>query len=151
MQLTGVNFVAWPESVMFILRPTDPHAPTAAAIACDADAQVDLSNEDDAEQIRVTLEPVEMSLHNPDILHGSAPNLSAKKRVGFVIRYANPEARPLNGRPRVVPVRGQVGHARFQLAEPPSASDAELALRALRDSAAQHFDVVLQNLRLAKR
>ena len=51
MQLTGVNFVAWPESVMFILRPTDPHAPTAAAIACDADAQIDLSMEDDALQI----------------------------------------------------------------------------------------------------
>jgi hypothetical protein len=106
---------------------------------------------DDAEQIRVTLEPGEMSLHNPDILHGSAPNLSAEKRVGFVIRYANPEARPLNGWPRVVAVRGQVGHERFQFAEQPSPSDAELALQALKDSAAQHFDVVLQNLRLAKR
>jgi non-heme Fe2+,alpha-ketoglutarate-dependent halogenase len=106
---------------------------------------------DDADLVRVTLQPGEMSLHHPDILHGSAPNLSPAKRVGFVIRYASPQAQPLGSRPRVVPVRGQVGHDRFQIAPPPSASDAELALAALKESAAQHFDVVLQNLRLAKR
>ena len=106
---------------------------------------------DDAELVRVTLQPGEMSLHNPDILHGSAPNLSPEKRVGFVIRLASPQARPLAGRPAVVVVRGKVEHDRFQLVGPPSAGDAELALAAMKDSAASHFDAVLQNLRLGKR
>src|ERR671934_250969 len=48
------------------------------------------------------LRPGEMSLHDADVLHGSGPNASAVKRVGFVVRYVTPEARPRGGRPPVL-------------------------------------------------
>jgi ectoine hydroxylase-related dioxygenase (phytanoyl-CoA dioxygenase family) len=99
--------------------------------------------------VQVILRAGEMSLHNADVLHGSAPNTSPDKRVGFVIRFANPDARPLEGKPPMALVRGRVPHGRFELVDPPSPADAELALASMKNSAASHFDAVLRNLKLS--
>src|SRR5262249_50698551 len=42
---------------------------------------------DEGEVVDVTLRAGEMSLHDADILHGSGPNRSGQKRVGFVVRF----------------------------------------------------------------
>jgi non-haem Fe2+, alpha-ketoglutarate-dependent halogenase len=93
----------------------------------------------------------EMSLHNPDILHGSSPNLSAHKRVGFAIRFATPEVQTLTGRPPMLLARGHVDPERFDLVDPPSEGDARDALAAMKKSALSHLDAVLLNLKMAKR
>ncbi|HEY8942989.1 MAG TPA: phytanoyl-CoA dioxygenase family protein, partial [Polyangiaceae bacterium] len=41
----------------------------------------------------VELEPGQMSIHDVDVYHGSGPNLSGEKRVGFAVRFITPEAR----------------------------------------------------------
>jgi non-haem Fe2+, alpha-ketoglutarate-dependent halogenase len=105
---------------------------------------------DDQDVVAVELRAGEMSLHNPDIYHGSQPNLSGEKRVGFVIRYVTPEVKPLAGRPPVVLARGTAGNGPFDLVGPPSAQDERLALAAMKQSALQHFDAVLQNLKRAR-
>src|SRR5205823_6190052 len=45
---------------------------------------------DNPSVLNVELPAGAMSLHDPDILHGSGPNHSQEKRVGFVVRYLTP-------------------------------------------------------------
>jgi non-haem Fe2+, alpha-ketoglutarate-dependent halogenase len=42
---------------------------------------------DERDAVDVTLAPGEISLHDPLIVHGSAPNRAPGRRVGFAIRY----------------------------------------------------------------
>jgi hypothetical protein len=111
-----------------------------AAVAVDERAAVD-----------VALQAGEMSLHDADVLHGSGANRSDGKRVGFVIRYVTPEARPRTGRPTVVLARGRGGAGPFHVVGPPTETDGRQALAELKKSAALHLDAMLQNLRLADR
>lgn len=103
----------------------------------------------EARAIDVVLAAGEMSLHDVEIPHGSGPNCSGEKRVGFAIRYVTPEARPPNGRPPAVLARGHDGHDHFQLVEPPTEKDAERALAEMKASAARHLETMLQNLKRA--
>jgi non-haem Fe2+, alpha-ketoglutarate-dependent halogenase len=98
----------------------------------------------------VVLRAGEMSLHNGDVIHGSSPNLSDRKRVGFVVRYTTPDARPASGRPPVVRVRGSAPAGLWTLVEPPDETDPAAALARMRAAANAHFDLVLGNLKRAK-
>jgi non-haem Fe2+, alpha-ketoglutarate-dependent halogenase len=101
--------------------------------------------------VDVSLRAGEMSLHAADVMHGSLPNRSSAKRVGFAIRFVTPDARPIHGRPPVVVARGRDRFGHFAIAEPPTASDTTAALAAMRSSACRHLDVVLANLKHAGR
>jgi ectoine hydroxylase-related dioxygenase (phytanoyl-CoA dioxygenase family) len=46
----------------------------------------------------------EMSLHHNSIIHGSRPNRSDAKRIGFIVRYIIPQVAP--GRGNLVLARG---------------------------------------------
>jgi non-heme Fe2+,alpha-ketoglutarate-dependent halogenase len=95
----------------------------------------------------VELEPGEMSLHDPEILHGSWPNTSGEKRVGFVIRFVAPSAKPLSGRPKAVLARGRDRYDHFEIVDRLNDSAPAQALAEMAASAATHLDVVLDNLR----
>jgi ectoine hydroxylase-related dioxygenase (phytanoyl-CoA dioxygenase family) len=97
--------------------------------------------------VDVTLRSGELSLHSLDTAHGSSPNLSDEKRVGFVIRFITPDARPVHGRPPVLLARGTDSFGNFTHAQPPDLTDEAQALDAMRVSAQQHLDVVLENLK----
>lgn len=99
------------------------------------------------EVLDVELEPGEMSLHDNLVYHGSGPNLSGEKRVGFAIRYITPEARALSGRPRVLVARGTSTADHFEIAPPPSEADPRVALGDMRVSALKHLDAMLSNLK----
>lgn len=122
----------------------------------------------DREPINVELKAGEMSLHDSEILHGSNPNDSDVKRVGFAIRFVTPEARPLAGdppddfdrkrgydpkptdrkdhRPPVIRASGNGECPHFQLADPPDESYAERSLAKMKHSATRHLDTILANL-----
>jgi non-heme Fe2+,alpha-ketoglutarate-dependent halogenase len=95
----------------------------------------------------VILRSGEMSLHDPDLWHGSGPNRSGTKRIGFVIRYVCPESGPVGDAPPALLVRGENRRNRFQLLSPPAETSEDQALMALRDSASRHLEAVLGNLR----
>jgi non-heme Fe2+,alpha-ketoglutarate-dependent halogenase len=99
----------------------------------------------------VCLRAGELSLHAQDVAHGSSPNLSDEKRVGFVIRYVTPDARSVQGRPPVLLARGTDAYGHFTHADPPRTTDHAHALDAMRTSAQAHLDVVLENLKHAGR
>jgi non-haem Fe2+, alpha-ketoglutarate-dependent halogenase len=101
---------------------------------------------DEREVVDVLLEAGEMSLHDAEVLHGSAPNRSEEKRVGFVIRFVTPQTRPLAGRPPVILARGSDRHQHFHRVDPP-AEGGERALAGMKESAERHLEAMLQNLR----
>lgn len=101
----------------------------------------------EAEAVDIVLHAGEMSMHDIDIVHGSGPNHSDEKRIGFVVRYVTPEARPLSGRPPAILARGHDSRHHFELADPPNDTNAEEALRRMRESAANHLEAMLNNLK----
>lgn len=59
-----------------------------------------------ADAVKLELEPGQMSLHHVRIIHGSPPNASAHRRVGFAIRYIPTYVRQLGGEDSATLVRG---------------------------------------------
>jgi non-heme Fe2+,alpha-ketoglutarate-dependent halogenase len=104
---------------------------------------------DEGEVVEVRLRAGEMSLHDADILHGSAANLSDEKRVGFVIRFVTPQTRPLIGRPPVILARGGDGHNHFRIVDPPTEAGGAQSLAEMKKSAALHLEAMLESLRRA--
>lgn len=98
-------------------------------------------------KLSVVLKPGELSLHNGRLLHGSEPNRSEQKRIGFVVRFVTPTARPATGRPSVLLARGVDDHGHFEIVPPPQDIDPTRAIEQMRRSASNHLDAVLTNLR----
>lgn len=71
----------------------------------------------------VVLNAGEMSLHHVRIIHGSNPNRSDTKRVGFAVRFITPQVRQIGERPVAVLARGRDDYHHFDLLQaPPSYS-----------------------------
>lgn len=148
---SGRQTTAWvalaestPENGCMRLLPRTAERPDAAR---DGDAPTPA---EEPHLVDVVLRAGEMSLHAGDVIHGSAANTSDRKRIGFVIRYLSPDARPVNGKPPVVRVRGTAAVDHWTLVEPPGETDPATALDRMRAAANAHFDLVLGNLKRAK-
>lgn len=61
---------------------------------------------DASQAVSIELEPGEMSLHHVRIVHGSPPNDSANRRIGYAIRYIPTYVRQLEGEDSATLVRG---------------------------------------------
>lgn len=87
---------------------------------------------DERAAVDVVLEPGEMSLHHVKLVHGSPPNRSSDRRIGYAIRYIPPHVRQLVGRDSALLVRGVDTHDYFDHERSPRADlDADaLALHA---------------------
>ncbi|MEJ1975044.1 MAG: phytanoyl-CoA dioxygenase family protein [Acetobacteraceae bacterium] len=64
-----------------------PHRDTFAADNLLSRGQEVAVEVDDAKAVMLSLQPGEMSLHHVRLIHGSDPNPSDKRRIGFAIRY----------------------------------------------------------------
>jgi ectoine hydroxylase-related dioxygenase (phytanoyl-CoA dioxygenase family) len=74
-----------------ILEHTDTHAENNL-LSRGQEVNVEVEEKD---KTPVVLQPGEMSLHHGLTIHGSGPNVSDDRRIGFAIRYINPKARQL--------------------------------------------------------
>jgi len=80
---------------------------------------------DDGKAVMLSLQPGEMSLHHVRLIHGSDPNPSARRRIGFAIRYLPTHVRQVVGtRDSATLVRGV---DRFGNFEPEYAPDRDLS------------------------
>ena len=62
---------------------------------------------DEAATVPVPLKPGQLSLHHPRVVHGSGPNMSGKRRVGFAIQsYITPAVQQVIGKIWVQTARG---------------------------------------------
>lgn len=62
---------------------------------------------DESQGVTLELEPGEMSLHHVRIIHGSPPNNSDSRRIGFAIRYIPTYVRQIEGDDSATLVRGE--------------------------------------------
>jgi non-heme Fe2+,alpha-ketoglutarate-dependent halogenase len=75
---------------------------------------------DASRAVTITLEPGEMSLHHVRLVHGSPPNTSDDRRIGFAIRYIPTSVSQIAGTDSATLVRGTDGHHHFELEPRPS-------------------------------
>jgi ectoine hydroxylase-related dioxygenase (phytanoyl-CoA dioxygenase family) len=100
-------------------------------------------NEQDATDI--VLQPGEMSLHHVRIIHGSNPNRSDVKRVGFAIRYITPEVQQEADHSTAILARGQDDYNHYELVGAPPERGMEEALAAHRETARKHIESLIES------
>jgi chlorinating enzyme len=81
---------------------------------------------DESKAVDLVLEPGEMSIHHARIVHGSGPNISDMRRVGYAARYVRTDVKRIGPRDSAMLVRGVDEHGHFD-PEPRPASDYDLA------------------------
>ncbi len=69
---------------------------------------------DEAAAVEILLEAGEMSLHHINLLHGSQPNRSAGRRMGYAIRYVAPHVRQRGEMDSATLVRGRDRYGHFK-------------------------------------
>lgn len=75
------------------------------------------SDVDESHAVDVVLQPGEMSLHHPNIVHGSDANGSVGPRIGFIVRFVT--SRTTNRNRELMRVRGNADCSGLRLVEPP--------------------------------
>lgn len=88
----------------------------------------------EGEGVDVALKAGEMSLHHVLLVHGSGPNTTHDRRIGFAMRYIPPHVKQLKVRDSAMLVRGRDTHGNFDLEPSPKADLDEAALAVHRDS-----------------
>ena len=86
------------------------------------------------EGVDVPLKAGEMSLHHVLLVHGSGPNATDDRRIGFAIRYIPPHVRQLKVRDSATLVRGKDSYGHFDLEPAPRHDLDAAALAAHRDA-----------------
>ena len=99
---------------------------------------------DESKAVAIELEPGEMSLHHVRLVHGSPPNPSNDRRIGFAIRYIPTSVSQIAGEDSATLVRGIDEHHHFEL-EPRPATDMDPAFVAL------HKQIAERNARILYR
>jgi len=100
---------------------------------------------DEAQAIVLELRPGEMSLHHVRVVHGSAPNPSFDRRIGFAIRYIPTYVRQVAGtHDSATLVRGEDRYHHFEEEQRPLAdmSDEAVAYHAAITGA--HADILMR-------
>ncbi len=88
----------------------------------------------DGAGVDVPLRAGEMSLHHVLLVHGSGPNATDDRRIGFAIRYIPPHVRQLKVRDSAMLVRGRDTHGNFDPEPAPRADLDPAAIAAHRDA-----------------
>lgn len=99
---------------------------------------------DAGKAVTITLEPGEMSLHHVRLVHGSPPNTSNDRRIGFAIRYVPTSVSQIEGADSATLVRGTDRFGHFEI-EPRPSYDLDPALVAL------HKQITERNARILYR
>jgi hypothetical protein len=88
------------------------------------------SDVDESHAVYFVLAPGQMSLHHADLVHGSGPNRSETKRIGFAIRYVSPAVKQQSWHHAVILARGRDAYGHYERLGRPPSSDFEQALAA---------------------
>ena len=99
---------------------------------------------DQARAVPVVLDPGEMSLHHIKLVHGSEPNRSDDRRIGFSIRYIPTHVRQVKLRDSATLVRGVDRYGHFDHEPRPKADLDQAALGAHADAIARQVKALYQ-------
>ena len=121
-----------------------PHRDTFAANNLLTRGQEIAVDVDEARAVSMPLEPGEMSLHHIRLVHGSAPNHSADRRIGLAIRYLPTHVRQTKNRDSAMLVRGVDEFRHFDLEPRPQRDLGEAELAAHADAVERKVAVLYQ-------
>jgi len=100
---------------------------------------------DEARAVDIVLQPGEMSLHHVRMFHGSPPNASGDRRIGFAIRYLPPRVRQVAGEgDSAMLVRGTDPFGHFEPEQRPDRDGSP-------EARAHHADVVRRSAQILYR
>ena len=95
--------------------PAKPHEASPAGSANMLFTHEEVAVEvDDATAADCLLEAGQMSLHHVNLMHGSQPNRSDARRMGYAIRYVAPHVRQRGDQNSATLVRGVDDHRHFE-------------------------------------
>ena len=97
---------------------------------------------DEDEAVDVVLQPGEASLHHVRLIHGSGPNNSGDRRIGFAIRYIPTHVKNVVGRDFAALVRGVDEYGYFDAERRPERDLEPEALAAYEAANASHNAVL---------
>ncbi len=89
--------------------------------------------------VLVPLKAGQISLHHVKLVHGSAPNTSGDRRIGYAIRYIPPHIAQLKTRDSATLVRGTDDHHHFDPETAPNADMDASAIAAHRDAVSRQI------------
>ena len=104
--------------------------------------QIVVHDVDEDEAVDVVLQPGEASLHHVHLIHGSGPNRSDDRRIGFAIRYIPTHVKNVVGRDFAALVRGVDEYRHFNSERRPE-HDLEPAALAAYEAANESHNAVL--------
>jgi len=120
-----------------------PHADTFAEDNILTRGQV-VQNVDESKAVDLILKPGQLSLHHGEIVHGSQPNLSNDRRIGFALQSYMPNSiRQHIGKNMWLPVRGDASNESDQIALSRPANSMDAAAVAQREVVNQNFGDIL--------
>ena len=100
---------------------------------------------DESQAVDIVLQPGEMSLHHVRLIHGSEPNPSDIRRIGFAVRYIPPYVRQTNGPHDTAGlVRGEDPYLNFEHEPRPTADLDPAAVAWHAKSAEMHGQLLYQ-------
>jgi non-haem Fe2+, alpha-ketoglutarate-dependent halogenase len=99
---------------------------------------------DQSRAVPILLEPGEMSLHHIKLVHGSEPNRSNDRRIGFAIRYIPTYVKQLKVRDSATLVRGVDRYGHFDHEPRPKGDLDERALAAHADAVGRQVKALYQ-------
>ena len=106
-----------------------PHHDTFAADNLLSRGQEIMVDDDDHEAVMLELAAGEMSLHHVRLIHGSDPNPSDDRRIGFAIRYIPTYVRQIAGsHDSATLVRGEDRYRHFELEQRPDSDMSPTAI-----------------------
>lgn len=97
---------------------------------------------DESQAVAIELEPGEISLHHVRLVHGSPPNPSSDRRIGFAVRYIPTTVAQIAGEDSATLVRGVDTHHHFKL-EPQPTRDMDPEFVALHQKIAENNAQIL--------
>lgn len=96
---------------------------------------------DEAKVVDVELQPGQMSFHHHNILHGSNPNTSNDRRIGFAVRYLAPGTKQNRKHHQVVLARGKTQDNHYKLLDQPPQDNREENIREMKKFIAWQTEV----------
>ena len=98
---------------------------------------------DESLAVHLELQPGQMSIHHPRLIHGSQPNPSSDRRIGFALQsFVAPHVRQSLGPDFAMPISGDDHHGNFELVSPPT-GEADEAGRAIRQRVNENYADIL--------
>lgn len=106
------------------------------------EVQVDV---DENTAVNMTLEPGEASFHHVRLVHGSGPNQTDDRRIGYAIRYIPTRVHQLLARDSAMLVRGRDEFGHFELEQSPDADFSPQSIRNYLDANERHNAILYQD------